>query len=312
MKHVFIDTNIFLKIYSFTDDHPNFLKDLIEKIENGDIKLYLTQQVIDEFYRNREVKLHDSLKTVKELKDASFKTPSFCKEIPSIKKIQKKFLEINKSAGIAYKKLLKDSIDEKLELDKLFRKLCKKVDIIQVTTEIINEAKERFAKGNPPGKNKSHGDAINWIILLEEVPNGEILFLITGDGDFLSKIDDYFVSPFLKNEWKNLKKTEIQVYKSLSRFLKDEFSVRKITKKQIDYEEKKTPKNYYISDFKAPMDTRTESLFTYATPSPFGVRLTSRGPLLETEVRCSRCNKVFYTEGSTLFKICPYCDFSNI
>ena len=65
MKNVFIDTNVLLHFYSFTSEHLNKLENIIELIKNNKIKLYLTQQIIDEFNRNRERNLFDTLEYIK-------------------------------------------------------------------------------------------------------------------------------------------------------------------------------------------------------------------------------------------------------
>ena len=76
MKNLFIDSNIWLSLYHFTnDDLVQFgkLKELIGK----DIKLLIPHQVHDEIYRNREAKLKDAFKSF-EIKSIQY--PAFCKE----------------------------------------------------------------------------------------------------------------------------------------------------------------------------------------------------------------------------------------
>ena len=54
------------------------------------------------------------------------------------------------------------------------------------------------------------GDAINWEILLQSVPNDEDLHIISDDGDFYSVIDDEKLNSFLENEWKEKKNSIFQ------------------------------------------------------------------------------------------------------
>ena len=78
MKNLFIDSNVWLSLYHFTnDDLEQFgkLKELIGK----EIKLFVPQQVFDEVKRNREAKLKDAFKLF-EVKPIQF--PVFCKEYP--------------------------------------------------------------------------------------------------------------------------------------------------------------------------------------------------------------------------------------
>lgn len=81
----------------------------------------------------------------------------------------------------------------------------------------------RMSLGNPPGKNGSMGDAVNWLALLNAVPNGENLHVISEDGDYYSTFDENRPHPFLKQEWKKKKQGELFVYRTLSSFLKEHF-----------------------------------------------------------------------------------------
>jgi hypothetical protein len=90
--------------------------------------------------------------------------------------------------------------------------------------------------GNPPGKNNSYGDAINWEILLEKVPARKKLYFITADNDFLSKINKDEFNEFLKEEWKEKNGTHIEYYDSISVFLKDKFENVGITENEVEEE----------------------------------------------------------------------------
>ena len=96
--------------------------------------------------------------------------------------------------------------------------------MIATSDEIYNAAQCRKSIGNPPGKNQSLGDAINWLILLENVPYGEDIHIISADGDYYSVLDDERVNPFLQEEWREAKKSEVYVYRNLSTFLNKHFN----------------------------------------------------------------------------------------
>ncbi|WP_168928006.1 PIN domain-containing protein, partial [Chitinophaga terrae (ex Kim and Jung 2007)] len=68
MIHLYIDTNAYLTFYHMSSDDLEELKKLDVLIKDKRIKLYLPQQTIDEFRRNREVKIADALKRFKEEK----------------------------------------------------------------------------------------------------------------------------------------------------------------------------------------------------------------------------------------------------
>lgn len=66
--HLFIDTNILLSFYGSAKDDLDQLDKLVKLIHAKSIKLYLTQQVVDEFKRNRETNLVTSLKDFRDRK----------------------------------------------------------------------------------------------------------------------------------------------------------------------------------------------------------------------------------------------------
>ena len=57
---IFIDTNVYLKFYHYSNDELEELRKLIVLIEQGEILLYVPSQVFNEFTRNREVKIADA------------------------------------------------------------------------------------------------------------------------------------------------------------------------------------------------------------------------------------------------------------
>src|SRR5262245_16627741 len=60
--HVFIDTSILLNFYHFTSDDLDALNSVFVSHTQGTVTVHLTDQVRDEFNRNREAKLRDALK----------------------------------------------------------------------------------------------------------------------------------------------------------------------------------------------------------------------------------------------------------
>jgi predicted nucleic acid-binding protein len=66
--HVFIDTNILLNFFHFTKDEVDGLNDVFASHEYGSATVHLTEQVCDEFRRNRENKIKDALKKFKDVK----------------------------------------------------------------------------------------------------------------------------------------------------------------------------------------------------------------------------------------------------
>jgi hypothetical protein len=64
--HVFFDANIYLRFYKLSDVDVRQLGQLVTWVKSGEVKLYLTEQARDEFARNREEAIAESLTRVRE------------------------------------------------------------------------------------------------------------------------------------------------------------------------------------------------------------------------------------------------------
>lgn len=220
--HVFIDTNILLTFYHFSDEELDALNDVFASHEHGAATVHLTEQVQDEFRRNREAKIKDALKRFKETK-FSPQLPSFMKAYDEFTEIRKLASDLKLKAKAILEKADTDIAKEDLVADALIRDIFDKSEIIATTDEVYQQARKRMDVGNPPGKNSSIGDAINWLTLLRTVPEGENIHIISADGDFFSQIDDKRAHPFLGKEWAKNKKSTMRVYRTLSAFLGEHF-----------------------------------------------------------------------------------------
>ena len=220
--HVFIDTNILLNFFHFSKDELDALNNVFASHEHGAAKVHLTQQVCDEFRRNRENKIKDALKRFKEVKYAA-QLPSFMKGYEEYSSIRKLSAELQQLAKSIMEKADEDIAAHKLLADGLIDDIFTRSDILATTQEVFSAASMRIAIGNPPGKNGSIGDAINWTVLLQSVPNDEPLHIISEDGDYYSCINEDAVHPFLEEEWKKKKNSSLFVYRTLSAFMKEHF-----------------------------------------------------------------------------------------
>ena len=129
--NLFIDTNILLLFFDFTNEDLDQLDMLTELIRHEQIRLYMPEQVEDEFYRNREGKISDALKKFKE--SIEVKYPHMCRPYPEYKKLQKlaKLYEKNKST--LYSKLLDDIYKSQLKADITIKSLLKSATRIKRT-----------------------------------------------------------------------------------------------------------------------------------------------------------------------------------
>ena len=331
MKYVFIDSSMFLKMYSY--DLSRALKDLIKLIDSKKIELIITEKILDEVNRYREARLKDTLNKVKKWKDSILDMPPFCENEKTIKLIKN-------SSEKVYDNLFKNSGDKTLEVDELFSEITEKSEVISISEELLKKARERFDRGNPPGKKGSYGDCINWLILLEKIPSKKDLYFIGGDKDFLSQLNEENFSMFLKEEWEFAKKSKIILYKSISKFLKEEFK-EKIPEDQIKKEESIFSYPYHEApflrtfghDIVEPVLVRpsVEKIYLSGdagsdiaepisfTGSEIRPDVLSGGYLRSTfwpssiptisperEVRCPKCKRISYCKDDGITS-CPYC-----
>lgn len=217
IRKVYIDSNVWLSLYSYSKtDLDSFrqIKDLIGK----KIDLLVPVQTRDEVFRNREKKFKDSFGKF-EFPQITF--PIYCKFYEQYVDIKKKYDSLKKEFDEWSDEIESDVINGTIYADKLISEVFQKIAFIEHNKELIARAKERFERGNPPGKNCSYGDAINWECLLETVPMFEDLYFISEDSDYCSPLDENKMNSFLNNEWKEIKHSDIHFFSSLKEFLKD-------------------------------------------------------------------------------------------
>lgn len=220
--NLFIDTNIFLSFFHLTSDDLEELRKLAVLTDQKKVRLYLTGQVLSEFRRNRENKIADALKGLKEQR-LNLKFPQMCKDYTEygvLRGLQKKYEQAHSAL---LHQLAKDVAEQKLKADETLKELFGKATVIETTDDIVSRARLRMQVGNPPGKDGSLGDAITWEALLEAAEEGEDLHFITDDGDYVSVLDEARFKDFLAVEWQEKRKSKIVFHPRLSSFFKDNF-----------------------------------------------------------------------------------------
>lgn len=220
--HLFIDTNILLSFYHLTSDDLEELRKLAVLLKQKQVAFYLTDQVVDEFARNREAKIADAIKRLKEQK-LNLQFPQICKDYPeyaSLRELQKSYDEKHSALLM---KLSTDIAAKNLKADATIEELFSAATRLSTNERIVDRARLRLEVGNPPGKDGSLGDAINWELLLEKAPAEQDLYFVTEDRDYCSALDDNLFKDFLVNEWKTKKKAALRFHKRLSSVFKDKF-----------------------------------------------------------------------------------------
>jgi predicted nucleic acid-binding protein len=227
MKTLFIDTNILLSFYHLSSDDLEELRKLIVLIDNNQIVLVLTDQVKDEFLRNRGAKIADAMKELNKPRYAPA-FPAFAKDYPEYLELRKLFSETGKKHSELVDKMAKDAANSKLKADALVSDLFKKAKLIKLTETLYLKALARVRRGNPPGKESSIGDAINWGGLLTDIDDGTDVYFVSEDKDYRSQLSPSTFNEFLKTEWEDRKTSEIIFYTRISDFFKANFPNIKI------------------------------------------------------------------------------------
>lgn len=220
--NLFIDTNIWLSFYHFSSDDLEELRKIAVLMRAGKLTLFLPEQVVDEFSRNRDGKIADALARFKEEK-LSGQFPQICKDYSEYQELTDALKVYRRAKSSLLNKLAEDISSESLKADEVINELFGVSSRKPITEETFARARRRFDLGNPPGKNQSYGDAVNWEILLDTVPDGEDLYFITEDSDFTARTDKERFSPFLAKEWSARKSSTLYFLKSLSAFFADKF-----------------------------------------------------------------------------------------
>jgi hypothetical protein len=220
--HVFIDTNILLNFFHYSKDELDALNNVFASHKHGSATVHLTEQVCNEFRRNRENKIKDALKRFKDARIAP-QFPSFMKGYEEYGEIRDKSAQLQDLQKAILEKVQKDISEQTLLADRLIGDIFGKQKVVPVTKDVFEAASMRLSLGNPPGKNNSLGDAVNWTILLASVPSKEHLHIISEDGDFYSSLDEGRVHPFLLEEWRRAKGGELFAYRTLSTFMEQHF-----------------------------------------------------------------------------------------
>jgi len=278
--HIFIDANIFLNFYRYSNDDLNELGKISTLIESGKVILYLPDQVIFEFNRNRDSVIAESYKKFLDLKfDQAF--PYICKTYDEYKQMRESIKKFNETKKALEEKLINDIKTNSLKADEVVRELFNIGNRIESTDEIVDKAVLRYKRGNPPGKDGSYGDAINWEVLLVSVPESEELCIISDDKDFKSPIDNSQFSSFLQQEWEEKKKSKINFYNQLSNFFAENYPEIKLKEEEN--------KNSLIADLMTSLNFASthgiiSKLKGYADFSPSQIRQLIDAAVINNQV----------------------------
>jgi hypothetical protein len=219
---IFIDTNVLLSFYHFSNEDLEELKKLLVLLDRKEIQLLLPQQVRTEFRRNREAKIADAMRRLRDQK-LNLQFPQICKDYPEYSQLRDLNAQYEKLHASLLNSLNEHIRERKLKADEIIEQLFAKAQVIPRNDATVEKARLRMEVGNPPGKKDSLGDALNWEALLDSAPEKAELHFISGDKDYCSVLDEEAFNDFLSQEWRAKKKSDLIFYRRISAFFQEQF-----------------------------------------------------------------------------------------
>jgi hypothetical protein len=211
---LFIDTNVLLSFYAFTQDDLERLEKLGDQIDAGHLTAYKTKQVEDEFRRNRERKIYEATKDMRG-RTLSLGLSRLCDQYPETLQLRRLAREYAELHTELVRQIDGDADCRQLKADVAVDKLLAGATLIGTSPDLIDQARTRIDLGNPPGKKGSLGDAMNWEALLAERPGGD-LYVVTDDVDFYADSTKTKPRNYLVDEWTKTVGTSITFVRRLS------------------------------------------------------------------------------------------------
>lgn len=222
--NMFIDTNVFLSFYSISDDDIEQLKKIVRLINDGEVKILINSQVYREVMRNRDNKLATALN---EFSKYSFKPPTTPRFMHGYEEVELMHKALS-TAETAHKQALRRARSEAEKLltnaDVLIEQIFRASKIQSFSSDVYNSAVKRMNLGDPPGKDASLGDRINWEHLLDFRAISGDLHIITRDNDYRSPLQIDLPNHALSREWSEMKGGQLYLHRDIKKFLSSKFS----------------------------------------------------------------------------------------
>jgi predicted nucleic acid-binding protein len=152
---IFIDTNIYLDFYR-SNSHPMEVFNLLKKNIQS---IVLTDQVIHEFERNREMVIEKVIKQFSSDSRIDTFTSSYLYELEVFQNLiaaHKQYKSVQKMVAQDLKSIIHNTVNDPINnfFSQLIQIAQKHQHVFNTTKDIIQLARERKHKGNPPLSNK--------------------------------------------------------------------------------------------------------------------------------------------------------------
>ena len=209
MTKILIDTNIFIGLYESNKDSIEIFQD-IDKIKH---QLVFSNQIYDEFLRNRDIVLQRLITQIKNINKVGMHSTSLISNTPEyieLKSIKNSFKGVTKDIITKIEKMIDDTDNDQIFCSFIKLYTDENVQIIERNDTLIHKAFYRKLTGNPPISNKTDtiGDEIIWESLLDNLD--EDLIIISRDSTYKEH------STFLKEEYRVKTQKSLTICENLS------------------------------------------------------------------------------------------------
>jgi hypothetical protein len=219
--HLYIDANVYLSLFHFSKDDLEQIDKLAVLVRRQEVRLLLPDQTRLEVQRNREHRIADSLRQLRETRFSGL--PEVAKDFAEYETLRRLQAEYETAQKDLLRDLEERAIQRSLRADRAIDALFAVAEELP-TTGLIGSARLRMGLGNPPGKGGSLGDALNWLAVLDAVPATDDLTLVSGDRDYASPLTrSPRLNEFLEKEWASLKGSSVHFYGELTSFFRERY-----------------------------------------------------------------------------------------
>ena len=223
MKYIFIDSNQYRHLYSKSEGFSDSVYELLKTLaESNHTVLLLPQQTIDEVERNRyrgwpEAEAKRIEKQIEKLDEKSKKVEEFYESYGSSKKLSREIQKEKQALKKASESSSKSFVNLSSKANKKTKQLFSLAKIIKENDEILEKAKTRHQKGNPPYDSGGIGDSIIWESLISflKSQSGRTKDLIFVSNDKVAWGDGKF-DAWLEKEYKRRVRGTVQYISRLS------------------------------------------------------------------------------------------------
>lgn len=183
MTRIYIDTNVYLGFYESSEDRLTVFKEILDRADN----IFLTQQTIEEFRRNRVGCLLRLSSNIKGASRVLMHTTAVVQSLPSFTKWKAAKKNADDAAQEISDEILSWTTDESRDAVLTeFLKLVAKATTLPTRGELIQEALQRKALGQPPTSPDKYtiGDELIWETLLTGASDD--LIVVTRDKSYIN------------------------------------------------------------------------------------------------------------------------------